>query len=235
MADRAASDPPRRGFSLTELLVVIGVIAILLALLAPVLRGAMVTARMTEAAGNMRRIGVMMGVYSADARDCIVPSRFNHRQAAYPGRARSAASIDEAWHLRGTWADILWTRNELGVFPEAGLVLGDDYRYDSPDERLYDLVGVMENPLRSPVGNTIDVTGGDIALPYGNGALERADPGFFAANSFFDDDEESPTYNPDGPFTNALIRHPERSMYLVDSFAGEVIDASHFCDVEEHT
>jgi len=235
MRKRRPEPTGRRGFTLTEVLVTVALIAVLLALLLPALGGVLGSGRMARAASNMRWIGTAMGLYSGDARDVILPSRFNHQDAAFPGHARSQESLDEEWRLRGTWADIVWTQNGLGAFPEAGVALGHDYRYDSPDERLYDLTGDFKNPLRSSAANTIDTARGDLATPYGIGALERADPGYFAANNFFDDDKLSLTRNRLGPFTNAQIRIPERSLYLIDSFAGEIINWAHFCDVREHT
>ncbi len=227
----------RRGFTVTELLVVVALVAVLLALIMSALGGVATSGRMAKAASNMRWIGTAMTLYSGDARDIVLPSRFNHQDDAFPGPARSSESLDEEWHLRGTWADTLWTRHEMGAFPEAGIALGNDYRYDSPDDELYDLVSSsdFDNPLRSPAGNTIDTSRGDVATPYGIGALERADPGYFAANDFFNDDKASRSYNDEGPISNAQIRIPERSLYLVDSFAGEIIDFNHFCDVKEHT
>jgi hypothetical protein len=76
-----------------------------------------------------------------------------------------------------------------------------------------------------------------MATPYGAGAGEKGLPGYFAANNFFNADATGtdgrdptrllPGQNPGGTppplYTHGQIRMPERSMYLVDSFAGEVI------------
>ena len=89
---------------------------------------------------------------------------------------------------------------------------------------LYRFLGQVHNPLRSAAANSRDVARGTQALPYGNGARERGLPGYFAANNFFNDDHLSPTHNWRGPFTTSQIRQPARSMYLIDSYAGEVIE-----------
>ena len=222
-----------RGFTLTEVMVTVGVIALLLGFLLPTLGGVVNNGRMAKAASNMRWIGTSMRMYSGDARDTILPSRFNNQDNPFPGHVRSHGSLDDEWRLRGAWADIVWTEQGLGAFPDAAITIGHDYRYDSPDEKLYDAIDDIDNPLRSPIANTIDTVRGNLATPYGIGALERADPGYFAANNFFDNDKLSAGSN--GLFSNAQIRIPERSLYVVDSFAGEVIDWAHFCDVEEHT
>jgi len=73
--------------------------------------------------------------------------------------------------------------------------------------------------------------GSDLPRPFGTGPAEIGQPGYFAANDFFNADLDSPTFNPtpgskDGFWTNAQILAPERSMYAVDSFVGETIDDS---------
>ena len=55
---------------------------------------------------------------------------------------------------------------------------------------------------------------------FGQGAHERSRAGFFAANNFFD---ANPNHPDSGWFTTAQIKVPEQSMYLVDSFYGEII------------
>ena len=153
----------------------------------------------------------------------------------------------------GTWADILWTEFKLGVFPEVGARtwpdgLDHDYRYDSPDGMLYgqritrrkpNFGLVFDNPLRSAAKNTRHTFGRyDLATPHGAGAGEGGLPGYFAANNFFNADavavdrrfpgipcrpDTTAAQDQDRWYSQAQIRAPERSMYLVDSFAGEVI------------
>ena len=128
-----------RGFTLTEVVVTIALIAVLLAFLLPTLAGVTGSGRMAKGASNMRWIGTAMSLYSGAERDVILPSRFNNQGNAFPGHARSQMDTDDEWYVRGTWADIVWTENGLGAFPGAADELGHDYRYDSPDEKLYDL------------------------------------------------------------------------------------------------
>ncbi len=58
----------RRGFTLTELMVVIGIIVVLLGLLLPALAGVFSSGRMTKSMSNMRQIGQWMRMYSSDNR-----------------------------------------------------------------------------------------------------------------------------------------------------------------------
>lgn len=239
----------RLGFSLTELLVVLALIAVLLGLLFPALVGVKSTGLMTTSMSNLRQIGTWMRMYSQDNREFIVPSRFDYAEASYAGKVRapldpSGAPVDPVVGERneGTWADILWTVFEGGVFPDAtkDRNIRHDYRYDSPDGALYELLGDdIPNPLRSAVkiktypdfkgrdeSNCDPDDVGDVG-GVGPKIGDRWDaavghPGFFAANNFFD--AANPGQNGPGWVLTGQIKSPERSMYLVDSLIGETID-----------
>jgi prepilin-type N-terminal cleavage/methylation domain-containing protein len=231
----------RFAFSLTELLVVIAIIAVLLALLLPALAGVRASGQMTASMANLRQLGTWMQMYSTDNREFIVPSQFDYSAFAennslYPGKVRSALNppliSDECRRFCGTWTDILWTYFDLAA--ESAMVVGNqNYLYDSPDVLLYDSLGSDDypNPFRSAAvnshnalqgsGNVPDVGGSNsgIMLPFGTGANDKGRPGYFAANNFFRQDAD-----PGSWWTTGQIRMPERSMYLVDSYYGEVID-----------
>jgi prepilin-type N-terminal cleavage/methylation domain-containing protein len=229
---------PGRGFTITELLVVIAVIVVLLGLLFPALAGIRRSGLMAKSMSNMRQVGVWMGLYSTDNRDFIVPSQFNYRSNSYPGKVRSVIMQQPliGREHAGTWADILWTVFEIGVFPDARAPrpdgIGHDYKYDSPDGVLYrHLSGTkIVNPLRSAAPNSRSThkSPNNLPRPYGPGASEAGLAGYFAANNFFNADPDA--YDrclqdplPANWYTNGQIKLPERSMYLVDSFAGEII------------
>jgi prepilin-type N-terminal cleavage/methylation domain-containing protein len=122
------------------------------------------------------------------------------------------------------------------------------YRYRAPDRHLYDFnSGFNKNPLRSLAVNTYNapmrVGGLDIVVdnsqigegglglprPYGSGAWEKGNPGFFAANNFFDArsdvdrDPGSGGSTIDRFVSKGQLTAPAESMFLVDSFAGLVI------------
>lgn len=64
----------RRAFSLIELIVVIGIIAILMGLLLPALAGARRSAQVVQCASNMRQLGASMFGYAAEFRGKYPPN-----------------------------------------------------------------------------------------------------------------------------------------------------------------
>lgn len=228
----------RRGFTITELLVVVGLIALLVGILLPALGSVISAGKMTKSMNNMRQIYTWMTLYSGDNREFIVPSQFDYSINSYPGKVRATVDtggnqIDpqQGERLEGTWTDILWEVYDVGSFPEAVEFAEHNYKYDSPDKALYNALGNdLNNPFRSAADNSRDyfpVSGGiggqsqGIPLPFGDGAQEAGIAGFFAANNFFNSSGDNGKW-----YTTAQIKIPESSMYLVDSFAGEVIEAA---------
>src|SRR4051812_8905138 len=63
----------RRAFTLVELLVVIAIIAILAAILLPILARARESANSTRCLANLQQIGLAIQMYAGDNRGCLVP------------------------------------------------------------------------------------------------------------------------------------------------------------------
>ena len=226
----------RGGFTLTEVLIVVGLLIVLVGLLLPALGGVWSTGQMTQSMSNLRQIGGWMQQYSVDHNDFIVPSRFDHRNDPYKGKVRSRLEDQYdglgnppgvAW--TGTWADVLHTVFEVGAWPVVQDQFG--YQFVAPDRRLYDLIGrdAIQNPFRSTADNGRNWSnraGDEPPIPYGNGAQQTGYPGFFAANDFFNAGWQDAPPEEIRRVTNGQIRAPNRSMYLVDSYIGLTIDDS---------
>ena len=243
----------RRGFTIIELLVTLGVIGILVAILLPALGIVRGNAGLANSTSNMRQTYTLMQNYSTANRDTIVPSLFDRTNALVKGKVRSLASPPRGQQYMGTWADILWT--DAGFGP----VVGDDtpgaydYRVDNPDGTLYEKVPGFERgpfrsalPLRRQFTDKISLDADIDSNKFGSRATFLSEPGLFAANNFFDGRPAAKRVLTNHPydaraelsgssetlFTNAQIVRPESSAYLIDSVVCETIDPVETNDID---
>lgn len=80
----------RRGFTLVELLVVIGIIALLIGILLPVLAGAREQAKTAQCLSNLRQIGQAFNIYAAENHGTVPPGHIR-QQPDFGGRG------EETW------------------------------------------------------------------------------------------------------------------------------------------
>ena len=238
----AHDHPARRGLTVVEIVAVVGIIALLMGILLPALTVAYGNSRWASSQSNLRQINLLMQEYTSDNRETIVPAAFDYFENSFPGKVRSLDPPAATFPLvelgqrpnYGTWSDLLWTYAKSGPAPPVGGEIGPSvytYQYDSPDRVFYDNGGFSTADIfRSTVGMTRTPNGTE-ALPFGTGARasEVGDPGYFAANLLFDarpqDATGVPYVNDYGDWrTSAEVRRPSQTVYLVDSWHGEVIE-----------
>src|SRR5580704_4376273 len=98
----------RKAFTLVELLVVIGIIAVLVGILLPALSRAREQANTTQCLSNLRQIGTAIQNYASDYQAYLVPGRYD--SPSYP--ASSVAELEN-------WCTILVNGKYLPTPPQA--------------------------------------------------------------------------------------------------------------------
>jgi prepilin-type N-terminal cleavage/methylation domain-containing protein/prepilin-type processing-associated H-X9-DG protein len=125
----------RSGFTLMELLVVIAIIAILAAILIPVLGRAKDKARRIQCVGNLRQQGIALQGFLTDFHAYPLFRNVNYSSGSYPGGVHSWSSALEQFELSGKrraellgaatngWKNSIW---RCPSTPDSPLTLGTD-------------------------------------------------------------------------------------------------------------
>src|SRR5688572_13359094 len=87
---------PARGFTLVELLVVIGIIALLIGILLPTLGKARASAATAKCAANLRSVGQGMAMYLAENKQTF-PASYLYRGHKFDGVNQSPAAADQGY------------------------------------------------------------------------------------------------------------------------------------------
>lgn len=121
------------GFTLTELIVVIAIIAVLTVLLLPSLGQVIKKAGTAESASNLRRLGVAMHAFAGD------------HGGAFPPTASQTQTAQGSWQHLGSWDGFILPYLGVDASPGAGaahygevLQVAEIYRHPS-DESVIDL------------------------------------------------------------------------------------------------
>lgn len=107
LSSKRPSFAARFGFTLVELLVVIGIIALLVAILLPALHRAWAHAKAVSCASNLRQIGIVYNMYATENKGYVMPGY------VVPGP--------------GVWIDFVY--RGLGVIKAGALVMDPAYKH----------------------------------------------------------------------------------------------------------
>lgn len=149
---------PSRAFTLVELLVVIGIIAILVAILLPALNKARAMAQTTACAANLRQIGFGFQTYRSDWNNCLPP------EDAYSSHTAPLGPTYD-WYFNKDY--MMWSSlgPYLGMPHQPGTThLDGSYHMDW---------GFIEYNPNHSIGSGIGIVPGlDFACVIGNGAIQ---------------------------------------------------------------
>lgn len=102
----------RNGFTLVELLVVIGIIAVLIALLLPALAAARESANATKCLSNLRQVGLTVQLYTTESKGrWLPPYLFRDTSDHYP-----ASFPSQPWPFYYVWLPAKYLNENSGAF-----------------------------------------------------------------------------------------------------------------------
>jgi len=114
------SSKPRRGFTLVELLVVIGIIAVLIGILLPVISRARRQANTTACMATLRSLGQALYIYAAENKGSLP---YSYYTAAPPtGNAEAAGDTDATVYV---WWSVLRSYMRRGGSPDNSVLNND--------------------------------------------------------------------------------------------------------------
>jgi hypothetical protein len=114
-----------RAFTLVELLVVVGVIALLIGVLVPALAGARNAGRATVSLSQMRQLATGWAVYCMDEDEVIVPGQAGR----YADEQRNIVDVGNGRHYRPRWFAAIGAKADLYAYTVPSEDPADEHSY----------------------------------------------------------------------------------------------------------
>lgn len=144
-----------RGFTLVELLVVIGIIALLISILLPALNKARENANLIQCESNLRQMGQLAQMYASDNHGFFP---YGHVNMGFdPG-----APFNHGWwdSVTWEWPDTLTLLSSKRTQDQQGHFQNDAYQWDAKNLTMmaYDYLGIFHDSDVPPMGYDVRVT-----------------------------------------------------------------------------
>ena len=171
----------RHGFTLVELLVVIGIIALLMSIILPAMSRAQQMGRKTKCLNTLRQLGMCNQMYLTEFRDCHIPARWGYSPNNPPAPPNPPPPVPASGPAR-SWPNIWY--------------IAKFFAANNLDNGLYPIAGICPDATYSFIyGSANERNGYYISLSYGmntdqltqSTGLEtaRTDNGFYGAPHYF--------------------------------------------------
>jgi prepilin-type N-terminal cleavage/methylation domain-containing protein/prepilin-type processing-associated H-X9-DG protein len=204
----------RKAFSLVELLVVIGIIAVLIALLLPALSAARHSANQTRCQSNLNQLITALMLYVQNNNDWMVNYEWERTYTSGNGYGSMPPYDPYTWLNYPGWADVFPSDSSiLGQYTDPQY--GSCYNPNSPVSQIWGRVPNINSPWLCPEAYDFDIAqGNSIDVNYALDGDNYPAIGIYIANTI---DPPGMAFGPVNQWKLSQVHSPSRMLAFVDS------------------